>query len=375
MLVRPLLLLLLLASSGLVHAQMGDSRLLRHFRISSKDTTTLNRRQLTFFPVVYRSPETGTAFGTLALGLFKMIGVKDQATRTSNLEMPIIYTMKRQFVVDLLYNLITNKERFFIRGVNVYNQSSEFFFGVGNHTPENNRTQVDYNMLRSTQRVTARINGRHFLGLQYQYFKMWKTHFEKGIPPPADLPGHNGFETSGAGFVYLYDSRDNVINSSKGAYLDISNYFFGRSIGSNYSFNNVIIDGRKFYSVGKKQVLALQAVFQYNEGNVPWRQLANMGGFNMMRGFYQGRHRDRDYVAAQVEYRFPVWKYLGMTVFAATGEVEHSIGDFSLRELKLSGGTGIRVQVDKKERVNIRFDMGFTSRGLTGFYVNIGEAF
>ncbi|MBX7125650.1 MAG: hypothetical protein K1X47_08165, partial [Cyclobacteriaceae bacterium] len=51
MLVRPLLLLLLLASSGLVHAQMGDSRLLRHFRISSNFTTTLNPPQLTYFPL------------------------------------------------------------------------------------------------------------------------------------------------------------------------------------------------------------------------------------------------------------------------------------------------------------------------------------
>ena len=63
-------------------------------KISSKDTSTLHRKQITFFPVVYRSPETGFAYGMLALGLFKMIGVKDSLTRTSNFELPIILTAK-----------------------------------------------------------------------------------------------------------------------------------------------------------------------------------------------------------------------------------------------------------------------------------------
>src|SRR5258708_24327992 len=72
-------------------------------KIASKDTTSLHRKQLTFFPVVYRSPETGLAYGMLALGLFKMLGVKDTLTTTSNLEFPVILTSHKQFVVDLIY--------------------------------------------------------------------------------------------------------------------------------------------------------------------------------------------------------------------------------------------------------------------------------
>ena len=137
-------------------------------RIANKDTSSLNRKQLTFFPVVYRSPETGIAYGVLALGLFKMIGVKDSATRTSNLEVPIILTSKKQFVVDLIYNLITNKERFFIRGINQFNNFSEFYYGIGNHTSDADRTFVKYRSFRSNHRIVTRLRGRHFVGLQYQ---------------------------------------------------------------------------------------------------------------------------------------------------------------------------------------------------------------
>jgi hypothetical protein len=43
-------------------------------------------------------------------------------------------------------------------------------------------------------------------------------------------------------------------------------------------------------------------------------------------------------------------------------------------QLKFAGGAGLRFQVDKKERVNIRFDMGFGG-GQPGYYLTIGEAF
>lgn len=336
----------------------------------------MHRKQLTFFPVVYRSPETGLAYGILTLGLFKMLGVKDSLTRTSNMEVPIILTSRKQFVVDLIYNLITNKERYFIRGVNQYNNFSEYYYGIGNHTPDADRTFVKYNSFRSNHRIVTRVWGRHFLGFQYQYYNVSHTSFKDTLqynPTDARL-GYRGFRTSGLGLVYLYDSRDNVINSRKGTYLEFSNLVANHSEGSQYDFNNITLDVRKFYPVGKGQVLAFQGIINHNQGDLPWRQMAAMGGFSMMRGYYLGRHRDKNYAAFQAEYRLHIWKFFGMTFFGSAGEVAPQLEKLSLNELKYAGGAGLRFQVDKKERVNIRFDMGFGS-GTPGYYLTIGEAF
>ncbi|HBK88587.1 MAG: BamA/TamA family outer membrane protein [Cyclobacteriaceae bacterium] len=345
-------------------------------KIASKDTTLLHRKQLTFFPVVYRSPETGMAYGVLALGLFKMIGVRDSLTRTSNLEVPIIVTSQKQFVADIIYNLITNKERFFIRGMNQYNNFSEFYYGIGNNTTASDRTFVKYLSIRTNHRVVARLTRRHFAGLQYQYYNVSHTSFSDTvhIQPMHERLGYSGFITSGLGLVYLYDSRNNVINSSRGSYLEVSSLVSDPSLGSQYQFNNITIDARKFVPMPHGRVLAFQALLNHNQGDVPWRQMAAMGGFSMMRGYYLGRHRDKNYVAFQAEYRVPIYKFFGMAFFGSTGMVAPQLEKISPAQFKVAGGAGFRFQVDKKERVNIRFDMGFGS-GQTGYYLTIGEAF
>ncbi len=346
------------------------------FRITSKDTSTLHRKQLTFFPIIYRSPETGMAYGMLSLGLFKMVGVTDSLTRTSNFEIPLIYTSHKQMSFDILFNLITNKERFFIRGFNQYNNFNEYYYGIGNQTKPSDQTLVKYQAVRFAERVVTRVKGRHFGGLQYQFYDVWHTSFTDTLLyyQKNDPLGYHGFRTSGLGFIYLFDSRNNVINSKRGAYLEFSNLFAGPALGSQFTFRNFSIDARKYFPIGKGHVLAFQGILNSNEGDLPWRQMAAMGGFNMMRGYYLGRHRDKNYAALQAEYRLHIWKFFGMAFFAATGQVAPSLKDMSFSELKYSGGAGFRFEVDKKERVNIRFDVGFGT-GQPGYYLTIGEAF
>jgi outer membrane protein assembly factor BamA len=222
----------------------------------------------------------------------------------------------------------------------------------------------------------TRVGGRHFAGLQYQYYKVSNTSFVDTLqysPKNAEL-GYNGFTTSGLGLVYLYDSRNNVINSMHGTYIEVSSLYLNKIEGSQYNFYNYTIDARKFFPIGKGQVLAIQGLLNHNVGDVPWRQMAAMGGFSLMRGYYLGRLRDKNYAAFQAEYRLHLWKFLGMAAFASTGEVAPRLGDLTFGELKFAGGAGLRFQVDKKERVNIRFDVGFGSNQ-PGYYLTIGEAF
>ena len=53
-------------------------------------------------------------------------------------------------------------------------------------------------------------------------------------------------------------------------------------------------------------MLALQAYAFINNGDVPLRSLASLGGANSMRGYYDGRYRDKDQIVFQAEYRVPV---------------------------------------------------------------------
>ncbi len=94
-----------------------------------------------------------------------------------------------------------------------------------------------------------------------------------------------------------------------------------------------------------------------------------------MRGYYEGRYTDNNFIAAQVEHRFHLIERFGMVVFAAAGRVGLRPRDlFTFQGLKPSLGSGLRYAIDKKEKLNLRLDIGFGHRS-TGVYFNITEAF
>jgi hypothetical protein len=89
---------------------------------------------------------------------------------------------------------------------------------------------------------------------------------------------------------------------------------------SDYKFNSIFSDSRLFRPFGKRNVWASQLIGQFNMGDVPFNQLALIGGESIMRGYYTGRFRDKNQIAAQTELRFlplPLGfsKRLGATVF------------------------------------------------------------
>jgi hypothetical protein len=76
----------------------------------------------------------------------------------------------------------------------------------------------------------------------------------------------------------------------------------------------------------------------------------------------------------QAEYRFAIWKSLGGAVFVAVGGVSDRPSDYSLSDLQVTGGLGLRVALDPRERINLRIDFGFSRYGVFPIFV-ITEAF
>ena len=76
-----------------------------------------------------------------------------------------------------------------------------------------------------------------------------------------------------------------------------------------------------------------------------------------MRGYYAGRYRDKKFLGAQVEYRFPIYWRISGTTFASTGQVADELNDFHFGGFKWAGGVGLRFAVLPSEKLNLRFDV------------------
>ena len=101
--------------------------------------------------------------------------------------------------------------------------------------------------------------------------------------------------------------------------------------------------------------------------------MAELGGTCSMRGYYEGRYRDKHSLEATVELRQHVWKRNGIVVWAGAGTVFPKFSALRSRQILPNAGVGYRWEF--KKNVNVRLDYGFGKSGQSGFLFNINEAF
>jgi len=348
---------------------------LPYFKYETDSTDKYKNKELGIIPILYYTPETGFASGLLFSALFKSAPKKDTLARTSNFVFPFLITEKGQYNAICQYNIITARERWYFKGTTLIQKFNEYFYGVGNEAIINSKELIEYSFLRLTHRAAYRFYKRNFAGLQFNQYNTWNLTGDSLLAKP-DIIGNQGYTSSGLGLVYFVDTRDNIVFATKGFYLDISTYSYLKGVGSEYTFHNVIIDFRKYYTPIKGHTIGFNTLLALNTGDVPFMQLAHMGGQYMMRGVYYGRYRDRIYTAMQLEYRVKIWRFLGLVAFGAVGNIAHDFQEYDFGTLKYALGSGLRFSISKRENVNVRVDVGY-SFGETspGIYLTVGEAF
>jgi hypothetical protein len=97
---------------------------------------------------------------------------------------------------------------------------------------------------------------------------------------------------------------------------------------------------------GRSRVLSLSGTAHFvdplGSEPVPFTELAVLGGFGPMRGFYPGRLVGRSAAVAELAYRWPIWIWLDGSMRFEVGNVfgEH-LRDFRPGLLRLSGAIGV----------------------------------
>lgn len=325
-------------------------------------------------PVAFYTPETKLAFGGIAINMFRL-DPTDTITRTSNIRTAAIYTTRNQFIFSSDFNVFLKEEKYQLRGNVAFLNFPDNFYGIGNDTRLQDEEVFGNNILNITGRVMRKVKPGLFVGGIYNFYSMFNVETEPDfILSTENIPGNEGVRLSGVGFQVSYDKRENVLNAAKGCYLEFSTRFFQNFLGSNYQFQQYELDLRKYHRLHPKHVVATQFKGEIREGDVPFQQMSLLGGDKMLRGYYRGRYREKKLLAVQAEYRYTVCERFGLVAFGGVGEVGDKFSDFKLDDFKYSYGGGLRFTLNRKERLNIRFDYGI-GNGVSNFYINLAEAF
>lgn len=333
------------------------------------------QKNLLVFPVIARSIETDWSFGSVVSYTYKT-SAHDTLARTSNLQGLALYSLKHQFIAAINGSVYFPRENYILNHQISYSSFPDKFWGLGKHTPDSAEESYKFKQYYIYLHLMKKIGKNLFAGLLYEQQNLLHIQYDQGgLFDREKITGRNGYFISGLGASFTWDSRNNAFAPDKGYFAQFYFNHFTPWLGSNYTYTNFVIDLRSFVTLYKSQVLAMQLFSFSNLGDVPVRSLASFGGSNSMRGFYDGRYKDKQQLVFQSEYRVPVYGKWGIVVFGGVGDVAHRPTDYELSSLKYSYGGGIRFALNKAEKLNLRLDYGIAGNHNSGLYFQLGEAF
>ncbi len=345
-----------------------------------RDTADVSKPQLLVYPVVAYAPETSWEFGFSSLYVY--FANQDTTNRLSEINAFSFFTLEEQYGLWFDHALYSDRDKWFFLGRLRFQSFPLFYHGIGPETPADFTAKVEATQLIIKERILRKVVDNIFVGLELDYQQLRKTNF---VIPDSSMDefqrplGADGSNNFGIGLGLVHDDRHNVLNVRKGFFSELAFLSYNEAWGSDFNFTSVYSDTRVFRPIGKNNVLAAQLFGQFNSGDVPFNQMALMGGENLMRGYYYGRYRDKNQIATQVEMRFlplPLGftNRIGFTVFGGLGTVYDEFSEISSDNIKAAGGAGLRVLLFPKKDIWTRLDVARTSEG-TGIYIFVGEAF
>jgi outer membrane protein assembly factor BamA len=345
------------------------------FAQESKKDSLFSKRIL-YFPVIAKSIETSWSFGLAGSATFHL-SKSDTTSRTSNLQSIVLYSLKQQFVAAVNGTEYFKNEKYILNEQISFSSFPDKFWGLGNNSPDSSVENYSFHQYYVNLHLLKHLGHHFFGGVLYEMQHVYNIQYiPGGLFDKENIAGRNGYMVSGLGMSFTYDNRNDAFAPNKGMFAQAYFNYFDNLIGSSFNYTNVVVDIRKYIQTFPKQVFAFQLYSFSNIGDaVPLRSLACLGGANSMRGYYSGRYRDKQSFVFQSEYRFSLYKRLGMVIFGSTGEVGKRVSDFNLSGLKYAYGGGLRIQLTKSEKLNLRLDYGIGQGNNQGFYLQLGEAF
>lgn len=359
------------ADASAEHA--GFFRKIRNYFVNANKRSADKKFDFGVLPGPHYSSTAGLGLGVVATGTYSM-NRADTLLPRSNVALYGDVTTKGFLMTGIKGSNIFPGERYRLDyRLYVYTFPTSYW-GIGYDNGNRDENKADYQRIRfdAMARFMFRLAPKMYLGpiANFQYVHAVGISAE-------DAPRFEGcprlLKATTAGLSYTYDSRDFMLNASRGWFVQLDQTFTPRFLGNKYCFSSTELTTSTYGRVWKGGILAGELHARFNYDGVPsWCQLNDVGSTSRMRGYYEGRYRDRNIMEAQVELRQKIKGRHGFVVWVGAAEIFPDWKGLRSDHILPNAGLGYRWEFMK--RVNVRIDYGFTKNG-GGFMFNINEAF
>ncbi len=343
-------------------------RIINYFGESNRDKPD-KKFDVTFLGGPSYSDATSVYLAVMAAGIYHTS--RDSVTPASEASVFAQASFTGFYRVGISGNHYSPNDRFRITYDADFAHFPLKFWGIGYDDEHIKSNETKYTELRSDfwAEFTWRLPGDVFIGptVYLHYSKATK------VKRPELWHGqHLDIFNYGAGFVVSYDTRDYVTNASRGWNVQLAQKFFPRFIGNRYSFSSTELTVGWYKRFWKSGIWAFQAHGWSTYGDTPWCMMPTVNSSKAIRGYYEGRYRNKNEADIVVELRQHIWKRTGIVVWGGVGTVFNHPKEINIHTLLPSYGIGVRWEL--KKNVNLRVDFGIGKHS-TGFALGMHETF
>ncbi len=339
-------------------------------------TDSLKKVKYLMAPVLFKTPETGWAYGVSGSTNFKTTFRSDSLTRTSVITTLGVFSEKQQNVQAIDATIYFPKEKYVLYSQIAHSYFPDKFWGIGYTAKDKNEERYVFEQLTINPHVKRKIKKNVFFGVLFDYQSILNLKYKQGsLMESTFFYGKTNYHILGLGISASYDTRNSSFWPTKGIFLQTQFTTYNTSVASSYTFNKWLLECRFFKKLSKKGVIAGQFYNYFTFGQTPYRSLASFGGASNLRGFYQGRYRDNAMYSAIIEYRAHLFWKISICLFWGAGNVYSNFNNINQQPIKRSFGGGLRFKLLEKENFNFRLDYGYSDNYNKGFYFTVGECF
>lgn len=341
--------------------------------------------EVLILPGIFTTPETGFGAGAGLFVLDRPIS-GSRGSKANALRIGAIYTEKKQFIVRGSLEKYLNGERDLLSASVVAQEYPDSFFGIGSNT----RVVDEEKYISHAWNAQAKYLHEYSSNLYFGAYALLSDERIDHLTPDGFLAlrtdqnknqinGIDPVRLGGAGITIRLDTRDDYQDPTKGYFVEGGTILYRKAFGSTHEFNTTTLDGRWFVpltTADNPLRLGFQTVITSNNGSPPFQSLAQLGGRDVLRGYFLGRFRDRNLLAFQSELRIPLRGKWGAVGYAAVGNVSKSWDGMRAKEFKPAGGIGARYRFSDVQKVNLRLDFTWGHETPNpSYYLSLAEAF
>jgi hypothetical protein len=329
-----------------------------------------------FAPIPFKNTQLGWGLGLMAGAIHRFDA--DTTIKPSTGVIGGFYTENDSWGLLALEMARLSHDAWRLRGLASHCEVKYDYFGIGEDAGNAGRSiPIDQTMDFAVGSVLRRVSRGVYVGAALLWMGTKVDPQEASSPEVPVLPTDRSQTTLVApGLQAELDTRDDDYWPTHGSLAKVKGWFFSDGFGSSREFQRYM-GGWCWYTrlSDQRLVLATNANVLATTGDVPFYALPSVGsGEYALRGYTQGRYRDKMLVAAQAEARWHSSDRLGATLFGGFAQVAPSVGDLPDALVLPAGGLGVRYQMTRRYPMHLRLDYAWgRNEGL--LYFAVAEAF